>query len=40
MSWLDRIRGIEALEDGEFDAALVADMERSQGAGLSAIRII
>ena len=34
--WLDRIAGIEALEDAEFDAGLVADMQRA--AGLSAGR--
>ena len=27
MSWLDKVRSIEALEDGAFDAALVAEME-------------
>ena len=28
MNWLESLRGIEELEDAEFDAALVAEMER------------
>ena len=31
-SWLDRLAEIEPLEDAEFDAALVADMERAAAA--------
>lgn len=27
MSWMDKLTGIEALQDAEFDAALIADME-------------
>jgi len=29
MAWLESLRGIEELEDAEFDAALVSEMERS-----------
>lgn len=31
--WLERLAAIEELEDAEFDAALVADLQRSAGAG-------
>ena len=32
MTWLESLQGIEELEDAEFDAALVAEMERSAPA--------
>jgi len=31
MTWLESLRGIEELEDADFDAGLVAEMERSAG---------
>jgi uncharacterized radical SAM superfamily protein len=34
-NWLERIQSIEELEDAEFDAALVADMQRAAGLGAS-----
>ncbi len=35
MGWLEKIREIEALEDGEFDAGLVAELERSFSSPLA-----
>ena len=35
MNWLDALQGIEELEDAEFDAALVAEMERHAEANRS-----
>jgi len=34
MTWLDSLQGIEELEDAEFDAALVAEMEASAAANI------
>ena len=34
MNWLESLQNIEELEDAEFDAALVAEMERSNAANL------
>ena len=33
MSWLDSLQKIEELEDAEFDAALVAEMEQRAAPG-------
>ena len=38
MSWLERLGGIEELEDAPLDASLVARFERAAGAGLPPIR--
>jgi uncharacterized radical SAM superfamily protein len=38
MSWLERLQGIEALEDAELDGALVARFERAAAGGLAPIR--
>jgi hypothetical protein len=33
MAWLEALKQIEALEDAEFDAGLVADFERRAAGG-------
>jgi uncharacterized radical SAM superfamily protein len=38
MSWLERLQGVEELEDAELDAALVARFERAAARGLPPIR--
>src|SRR5689334_12406867 len=38
MSWLERLQGVEELEDAELDAALVARFESSAQRGLPPIR--
>lgn len=38
MDWLVQARGIEALEDAEFDSALVSDMQAAARGGLAPIR--
>lgn len=38
MTWLTRVRAIEALEDGEFDEALVEQMERASTAARGGMR--
>jgi len=38
MSWLERLRGIEELEDAELDPALVQRLERAAARGLAPIR--